>query len=337
MAKSMEAGPQAPLRLAEIKRGASPVDATPSAALWDIGDGVLALEIATRLNQCDEAVVELLSRTPDRVREGFRAVVIGSDDPRAFSAGATLDVFIEGVERREWRRIEGFLRDGQAALLALRYADFPVVAAVHGLTLGGGCELMLHTDAVVACQDLRIGFPERWIGAVPGWGGVTQTLRRWQARLPASEAARRALEVIAAATIFPAQDAFAAGLLGEGDVVIEDRAALLAAARGRAVALAEGYAPPPPATIAALGSSRRAELEPDLERLSAENAFAEADRNAARALAGILCGGGAELGARLSEDDVMALEREAFLRLIRHPDALERMRHLRSTGRPLRP
>ena len=126
------------LLLADIKQGASPVDATQSASLWDMGDGVAALEIHTRLNLCDEEVVELIARVPDRIEEGFRALVIGSDNPQAFSAGATGDVFIDGAEHGAWDRVSSFPRHGQEALLDLRYAGFPVVTAVHGLTTGSG-------------------------------------------------------------------------------------------------------------------------------------------------------------------------------------------------------
>lgn len=324
-------------RLADIQAGRRPIDTTASARLWDMGQGVAALEIDTRLNQCDEAVVELLHRIPQRVREGFRALVIGSDHPQAFSAGATLDVFIEGVEQGDWPRIEDFLRDGQAALLALRHADFPVVAAVHGLTLGGGCELMLHADDVVAGPGLRVGFPERWIGAIPGWGGVAQMLRRWQARLPAREAARRVFDVIAGARLLAGQDAIETGLLPQGVTIVDDRARLLAAAREHAARLAQDYAPPPAALIEVLGAGHAEDLTEALERRAREDNFAAADFDAAQALIGVICGGPAPGGAQLSEPELMALEREAFLRLIQGPDALRRMRHLRSTGRPLRP
>jgi 3-hydroxyacyl-CoA dehydrogenase len=301
-----------------------------------MGDGVAALEIHTRRNLCDEAVVDLVARVPDRIKEGFRALVIGSDDPHAFSAGATLDVFIDGAEHGAWDRVSNFLRQGQEALLGLRYAGFPVVAAVHGLTRGGGCELMLHADAVVAHTDLRIGFPERWIGAVPGWGGVTQMLRRWQRRSTSAIAASRVFDVIARAQTLSIGDAIAAGLIDEDDPVVAERPALLAFAKRRAVELAKAYMPPPPSSIEAVGAEYSPRLEEALAELQAVGSFSHADVVAARELIGIICGGSCGAGARLSESQVMRLEHDAFMRLLRHPETLTRMHHIRSTGLPLR-
>ena len=322
------------LHLADVKTRAARVDGTASASLWNLGDGVALFEIHTFLNLCDEPVLDLLARVPEIMRREFRALVIGSEDPRAFSAGASLAVFIEYMAASRWDAISRFLARGHDSLLALRYGPFPVVAATHGLTTGGGCELMLHTDAVVTHTDIRAGFPERWIGIVPGWGGVTQMLRRCQAHVDDPlAAADRAFDVIARAEVLDLEAARNAGILGAQDAIVTDRSLLLASAKQRALTLAENYLPPATASLIAIGNRHLPRYDEVCERLAREIPLAPAETSACRALATILCGGNAEPGPTLSERDVMRLEHDRFMELIQDPAVLARMCELRSTGK----
>lgn len=322
------------LRLADIKTRTARVDGTASSSLWDMGHGVALFEIHTYLNLCDEAVLDLLMRVPEKMSQAFRALVVGSEDPRAFSAGASLAVFIEYIESGRWDAISRFLKRGHESLLALRYGKFPVVAAVHGLALGGGCELMLHADLVVAHTEIRTGFPERWTGIIPGWGGATQMLRRWQAQLADPiEAADRTFDVIAHAQILNSEAARRTGILAMHDEIIDDRAGLLATAKQRALQLAANYSPPPAASLLAIGDSHLPHYHAVCAKLEREIPLAAAEAAACRSLATIVCGGTAKPGSALSEQDILRLEHDRFLETVRDPEVLARMHALRDTGK----
>lgn len=326
------------MRIEDLRRGGPAIDAVPSASLWDMGDGVAALELNTRWNEFDEAVIDLLERLPARLDAGFQALVIGNDHPAAFSTGANLDLFVSQIREGRWDSLSAFLKRGQAALRALRFYPKPVVAAVHGLTLGGGCELLLHSDWVVAHAGARIGLPERWSGILPGWGGCTQLLRRWQMRLPsAAAAAEGVFDLVAAATILgTAESAREVALLGQRDDVVADREALLVLAKQRARELAVAYRPPDEAGIDAAGDACRLVLCERAERLRCTGVFSDVDVATCQSLAQVLCGGDAPLGTALLERDFMRLEHDAFVALARRPAVLARMAHVAAIRAPLR-
>jgi 3-hydroxyacyl-CoA dehydrogenase len=326
------------LTLAAVKRGRTRIDGNASASLWDMGDGVAALEIHTKLNACDAAVVDLVERAPVRVAEGFRALVIGSDEPRAFSAGADLDTFIGYIHAKDWDGLARFVARGQSAWLGLKYAPVPVVAAAVGLALGGGCELMMHADAVVAHSELNAGFPERKVGIIPGWGGVTQMLLRWTAKLRApGRAAAIVFDVISNGDpTSSAHFARGAGFLRADDDIVMNRDRVLALAKQRAIRMAGGYVPPERAMIEVAGASRLGWFEGRIDMAQADGVFTEVDGEIALALAGVLIGGNAPSGARLSERELMALELAAMVDLAKRPKTLERLEHMRATNRPLR-
>ncbi len=324
--------------LAALRRGV--VYENAGAALLDIGDGVACLEHRTKMNVFTPDVFATIGTALTEVPKHFRALVIGSDHPRAFSAGADLSVLLARIKAGDWAAIEAFLAVGQERFLALKYAAFPVVGAAFGLALGGGCEVLLHCRAVVAHADLTIGLPEASVGLIPGWGGCTQLLARW-AREPGAVKGPLA----PAAAVFPiilgarvsgsALEARDFATLGGQVTIVMSRRRLLETAKARALALVDTPAPPPEALFLS-GASGKSALMAGARSQAALGAMSENDLAIAEALATVLSGGATDPLVAMTEQQVSALEREAVLSVARRPATVARIEHMLATGKPLR-
>lgn len=325
---------QGTLTVASIRRNSQPVDDNASASVWDIGNGVACLEIHTKMNVCDIGVISLVEKLPDLIGRDFQSLIIGSDNARAFSAGAQLDTFIDYVKAQDWTSLVDFIRRGQNAWLALKYAPFPVVAAVGGMALGGGCELMMHADEIVAHSELFAGLPERKVGILPGWGGVTQLLLRHQKLTDFGSAADKTFAVITGGDVTgSALLAVDAGFLRSTDLIVMNRDRLLSAAAARAAELANAYQVPARAQITVSGPAQMAELQSTLSEIVGSKSFTATDRRITTKLAWVISGGAQE--GVISEETMMALELDAIVDLAREPETLARLQHMRSTNRPL--
>ncbi len=170
--------PDGVLLLADLKLRSKPVLKNGSAALWDIGDGVACFEFTSKMNALDEAIVTLLVQSIEVVRERFKALVIYNEGTN-FSVGANLGVALFAANIAAWSEIEKGIEGGQQAYQALKYAPFPVVAAPAGMALGGGCEILLHSDAIQANAELYAGLVETGVGPDP-WAGAGAR-RCWRA------------------------------------------------------------------------------------------------------------------------------------------------------------
>ncbi|MCK8785719.1 3-hydroxyacyl-CoA dehydrogenase/enoyl-CoA hydratase family protein [Roseomonas sp. NAR14] len=334
--------PEGVLLLADVKRRSKPLARNGSASLWDIGDGVACLEFHTKMNAMDPDILALIGKAVGMGRKGaFRALVIHNEGSH-FSAGANLGLALFAANIAAWGEIEGLVEGGQKAYRALREAPFPVVGAPSGMALGGGCEVLLHCDAVQAHAESYIGLVEVGVGLIPGWGGCTTMLRRWSAApgLPKGPMPplSKVFEMISTAQV--AKSAFEARemlLLREGDGITMNRDRLLADAKARALALVEGYEAPKPGTLRVAGPTGQAAL-----RLAVDG-FAQLGKATPHDV--VVCGYLAETltgGARgdfideTPEDAILKLERQSFMALVRHPATLARVEHMLETGRPLR-
>jgi 3-hydroxyacyl-CoA dehydrogenase len=323
-----------------VKRGAMRVAGNDSASLWDLGEGVVALEVHTKMNACNEQVVDLLEAAPEHVGRAFRALVIANDHPRAFSVGADLGRFVTYVKAADWSGLTRFVVRGQSALRALRLAPFPVVGAPASLALGGGCELQLSCDATVAHAELAAGLPELKVGILPGWGGCTRLLERWTERCggDAHLGASKALDIIidgaASSSALVAMDQ---GLLLTTDRISMNRDRLLADARRLAIELSDaGYRPPPAPTWTVLGAGGAAELFVRVDEQRVPKNLSTHDMTIVRCIAEVLSGGDVPAGSSVSDTDILALEVQHMVALARTPESLARMEHMLATGKPLR-
>jgi len=170
--------PPGVMLLADIKRSAAPLRRNRSAALWDVGDGVVCLEFTTKANTIDADVIAMVEEAVALVPQLHKALVIYNEGAD-FSCGANLAEVDAELACGNWAAIDTLVTRGQRAYQALRDAPFPVVGAPSGMALGGGREVLLHCDAIQAHTETYMGLVECGIGLIPGWGGCLAMLERW--------------------------------------------------------------------------------------------------------------------------------------------------------------
>ncbi len=326
--------------LEDIKLAAKPLLKTASAALWDVGDGVAALEFTGKMNALDAEVMKLIGQAIPLVAEKFKGLVIYNEGSH-FSAGANLGLALFAMNIAAWGEIEKLVAGGQQALKALKYAPFPVVGAPSGMALGGGCEVLLHCDAIQAHAESYIGLVECGVGLVPGWGGNGELLDRWRHNpaLPKGPmpAVAKVFETVSTATVSKsAAQAIELGFLRPTDQVTMNRDRLLADAKARVLALAEGYQPPEPPVFRLPGAGGKTALDMAVQGFRARGMATPHDEVVSGALARILTGGDADLIDTVTEDELLAAERREFTSLVRNPATQARIEHMLKTGKPLR-
>ena len=334
------ARPDGVLLLADIKLVAAPVLKNGSAALWDIGDGVACFEFTSKLNTLDPDTMALLSKALKVVGERFKALVIYNEASN-FSAGANLGMALFAANLAAWSEIEQIVATGQQTYKAMKYAPFPVVGAPSGLALGGGCEILLHCDAVQAHAETYMGLVECGVGLIPAWGGCKEMLHRWArlGRLPRGPMppVAKVFETVSTATVAKsAAEAQELLFLRPTDGITMNRYRLLADAKARALDLARDYAPPTPPDYTLPGETAAVGLRLAAESFHRRGIATRHDLVVAGALAEVLAGGETDATRTLNEDDLLELERARFMRLVRHPDTLARIESVLETGKPLR-
>jgi 3-hydroxyacyl-CoA dehydrogenase len=334
------------IRLAELhlpsNRERHVLERSDDASLLDAGQGVAILEFHSKMNTLGAGVVDALHRALDRVeRDGLLGLVIGNEDPRTFSAGADLSMMVD-LLRGERTHLEGAVRKFQDTSLRIRRSPFPVVAAPFGLALGGGCEFSVYADRVQAHAELYMGLVEAGVGLIPAGGGTTELLFRFTSELDPYgeadpfEAVKRAFQLIAMATTSTsALDARKLGFLRTIDRITMNRDRLLADAVARVVDLAPDYVAPLPRTITVLGREALGNLRYAAWAMREAGQITDHEVRIAHELAYILAGGDGQ-PRRVTEDDILPLERESFLRLASTKETQERIQHMLKTGKPLR-
>ena len=329
------------LLLSDIKSVEKPLAANRSASLWDVGDGVVCLEVHTKMNTIDPDVFAMIHRALETVQSSYKSLVIYNEGQH-FSAGVNLGIALFGANVAAWPMIEDLVTQGQEIYKAIRYSPFPVVGAPSGLALGGGCEILLHCDAVQAHAECYLGLVETSVGIVPAWGGCKELLARLSAdpRRPAGPLppVATAFETIGLAKV--AKSAFEAkelGFLRPSDGITFNRERLLADAKAKALELADGYQPPEPVRLTLPGPAGKAALNLALSDLRAKGKVSAHDEVVADALAEVLTGGpAADPTEPVGEEEMLILERAAFMQLVKTEATLARMEHTLETGKPLR-
>jgi len=332
--------PQGVLKLEDIKLAGQPMLKNGSAALWDVGDGVACLEFTGKMNALDGDVMKLIGQAIPLVQRGFKALVIYNDGSN-FSAGANLGLALFALNIAAWSEVEKLVSAGQKAYKALKYAPFPVVGAPAGMALGGGCEILLHCDAIQAHAELYMGLVECGVGLIPGWGGCGEMIQRWRdaPAMPKGPmpAVAKVFETVSTATVSKsAAQAKELMFLRADDGITMNRDRLLSEAKARALALAEGYQPPAPPEFKLPGESGHVGLNMAAQAFRKRGLATDYDMVVSDALAGVLTGGDADLVDTVSEADMLKLEREAFLRRVRDVRTIARVEHMLETGKPLR-
>ncbi len=329
------------LLLEDIKRKSKPVARNGAASLWDIGDGVLCFEVHTKMNAIDAEVVSMLEKSLDTVPKGYKALVIYNEGTN-FSVGANIGLALFAANVGVWPVIEGMIEQGQKAMKRIKYAPFPVVAAPSGMALGGGCEILLHSAAIQAHAETYTGLVEVGVGVLPGWGGCKEMAARWvaakkPARGPLPPLAK-AFEMISTAQVAKsAHEARDMMILREKDGITMNRDRLLHDAKQKALALvAAGYKPPEWAELRLPGPHAKSAFDLAVEGFRLQGKALPHDVVVSGEVATVLTGGDTDMTEVIGEDKLYALERAAFIRLLKTGPTLARIEHMLETGKPLR-
>jgi 3-hydroxyacyl-CoA dehydrogenase len=342
--------PEGCISLAALKAENKVVFDNGSAALIDLGDGVGCIEFHTKMNSIDEGIIEMMYYAINEGQKQFRALVIGSE-AADFSAGANLLLVLMGARQGEWQMLEKAINGLQQADLLLKYSPIPIVAALAGRALGGGCEIVMHCHHTRAFAESYMGQVEGAMGLIPAGGGCKELLLRYGADVETQLAkktggpftpVRKAFETIAFATVSTsAVEAQELRFLRKTDAITVNRNLLFRDAKADAIKLAEARAagnwqPPGPQQLLLPGSGARLVLEQQIEGFLLTGKISEHDAVVGRHLARVLTGGDCSPIAPLTEQQVLDLEREAFLSLCGTEKTQERIQSFLMSGKPLR-
>ena len=328
--------------LDSLKKSGKTIEATQDAALIDLGDGVLCLEFRSKMNTLGEGVLRAIHSALDRVEAGYTGLVLGNDDRRTFTAGANLAGVGQLILEGKWKEMEAGALVFQQTAMRLRQSPFPVVAAPHGLTLGGGCEFSMHCDAVQANAELYMGLVEVGVGILPSGGGTKELLFRFSEEIAKYdnadpfEALARAFKLISMAqTSTSALEARKFGFLRPADRISMNRDLLIADAKRRVLDLAADYVAPLPRTIRALGAEALGNLKYALWSFKEGGMASAHDVVIGEKIAYVLSGGDGP-ARDVTEWDILDLEREGTLSLLGTKETQARIKHMLETGKPLR-
>jgi 3-hydroxyacyl-CoA dehydrogenase len=307
------------------------------------GGQVLIASIKTKMHTIGGGVIEGLQTAQAMAEKDYQGLVIWSPG-EMFSAGADLQSMLPGFMMGGVQAIDGAMVELQKAMLALRYSSVPVVAAVRGLALGGGCEMAVYSGKRVAAMESYVGLVEVGVGLVPGAGGLTYIARR-AAENAASSTGKDILPFLtegftAAAMAKVGTSALESRKLGyllESDVIVPHKDELLFVAINEAKALfASGYRAPHKRMFPVAGRSGVATIKGSLVNMRDGGFISAHDFHIAGLIAEVVCGGDVDAGTLVSEEYLMALERKAFCSLIIHPKTQERIMGMLNSGKPVR-
>jgi 3-hydroxyacyl-CoA dehydrogenase len=326
-----------------LRKGEAAVLKNGGAEAWDLGDGVLGLTFKTKANSVDPDVISMIGRAVDKAEESFRALVV-SNSGEYFCVGANLFLVVMAAGQKEWGQIKTLVGGYQGAVQRMKYSRVPVVVAPYNMTLGGGLELCYGAASLQAAAETYAGLVEVGVGLIPGGGGTMNMLWRALESVPdgtgggTQEQVMQTFKNIAMAKVATsAHEAQSFGYFRRTDGVSFDRARLLTEAKSRALGVAgAGYHPPTPRAYVLPGDSGIATLHSAVEGLVAGGYASEHDAKIARKLAVVLCGGKGGASHEVTEDEMLELEREAFVSLCGEPKSQERMQYMLMNNKPLR-
>ena len=328
------------IRLEDVKRAGPPVARNGAASLWDIGDGVLCLEFHSKMNALDPRSLAMINKAIDLVPGRYKGLVV-YNEAENFSVGANIGLLLVAAKLRLWPVVRWMVGKGQRTYKALKYAPFPVVGAPAGMALGGGCEVLMHCDAVQPHAETYTGLVEVGVGVIPGWGGCKEMLLRGFADPKRAGGPMppivKAFEAIGLATVArSAEEARDLLVLREGDGITMNRDRLLADAKAKVLSLVTDYAPPVAEPVSLPGESAAIALGMAVDGFRLTGKATAHDAVVGKALAGMLSGGATDITETLDEEALLGLERDTFVALARNPASIARISHMLKTGKPLR-
>ena len=324
-------------------RKTSEVFKNSGVSLQDIGDGILNLEFRSKMNTIGGDVLTGLNRAIDIAEKDFQGLVVGNQAPN-FSVGANIGMIFMMAAEQEYDELNMAIKYFQDSMMRMRYSSIPTISAPHGMALGGGCEISLHADKVVAAAETYMGLVEFGVGVIPGGGGSKEMALR------ASDAFKKGdvelnllqenfLTIGMAKVATSAYEAFDLGLLQKGkDIVVVNKERQIATAKAHAKLIAEsGYTQPVARKdVKVLGKQALGMFLVGTDSMEHSKYISAHDQKIANKLANVMAGGDLSEPTLVSEQYLLDLEREAFLSLCTERKTLERIQHMLKTGKPLR-
>ncbi len=312
------------------------------ASVFDLGDGILNLEFHSKMNTLGAEVVEGINKAIDMAEKEYRGLVIANEGDN-FSAGANLAMIFMFAIEQEYEEIDMMIRQFQNTMMRARYSSIPVISAPHGMALGGGCELTLHSDRAQPAAETYIGLVEFGVGLIPAGGGTKEMALRVSDSLEVGDIELNALQnafmnIATAKVSTSAYEAFDLKYFQEDDKVTINKDRQIADAKATALLLAEeGYTQPVPRKdIKVQGKTGIALFEAGIYGMRQGHYISEHDKKIAGKLAYVMCGGDLSYPQEVSEQYMLDLEREAFLSLTGEKKTLERIQSILQGGKPLR-
>lgn len=311
--------------------------------LYDIGDDVVALRWNTKMNSIGGEVLEAVNKSIAIAEDKYKGLILANSGAN-FSAGANVGLIFMFAAEQEYDELDMAIRQFQATTMRMRYSSVPVIVAPHGLTLGGGCEMCLHADAVQAAAESYIGLVEVGVGLIPGGGGTKELALRAGDRAIKEDIETNYLQQLfinvgTAKVSTSAHEAFDNFILRPGfDHISINPDRRIGDAKRNLLAIAErGYTQPAPRTdVRVMGRGALGGLLSGVHGMWRARYITDHDKLIAEKLAHVMCGGDLSAPALVSEQYLLDLEREAFLSLCGQKKTLERLQSILTTGKPLR-
>lgn len=311
------------------------------AAVVDLGDDVINLEFRSKMNSIGGGVIQGIQKAIDLAEKDYKGLVIGNQADN-FSVGANLAMIMMMAAEQDWFELNMAIKTFQDTMMRVRYSSIPVVVAPHGMALGGGCEISLHADKIVAAAETYMGLVEVGVGVIPGGGGTKEMTRRVGMTFEKDDVKtnrlRDAYMNIAMAKVgTSAYEVKNMGYIQDSDVIVINKDRQIAEAKKHVILMFDaGYTQPIREKVKVLGRNAMGMFYVGSDQMEAGNYISEHDQLIANKLGYVMTGGNLSEATEVSEQYLLDLEREAFLSLCGERKTLERIQHMLKTGKPLR-
>jgi 3-hydroxyacyl-CoA dehydrogenase len=313
------------------------------AIIQDLGDGILNLEFQSKMNTIGGDVLQAINKAIDLSEKEYQGLVIGNQAAN-FTVGANIGMIFMMAVEQEYDELNMAIKMFQDTMMRVRYSGIPVIVAPHGMTLGGGCEMSMHADKVVAAAESYIGLVEFGVGVIPGGGGSKEMTLRASDLFRKNDVELNVLQeyfltVAMAKVSTSAYEAFDLGILQNGkDIVVVNKDRQIAEAKKHALLMAEaGYTQPIRRNdVKVLGKQALGMFLVGTDQMEAGKYISEHDKKIANKLAYVMAGGDLSEPTLVSEQYLLDIEREAFLSLCTERKTLERIQFMLTKGKPLR-
>ena len=313
------------------------------AVIEDLGDGILNLEFQSKMNTIGGDVLAAINKAIDLAETNYQGLIIGNQAAN-FSVGANIGMIFMMAVEQEYDELNYAIKYFQDTMMRMRYSSIPTISAPHGMALGGGCEISLHADKVVAAAETYMGLVEFGVGVIPGGGGSKEMALRASDLFQKGDVQLNVLQehfltIGMAKVATSAYEAFDLGLLQKGkDVVVVNKERQIAIAKKHAILMAEaGYTQPAARKdVLVLGKQALGMFLVGTDSMEASHYISEHDKKIANKLAYVMAGGDLSEPTKVTEQYLLDIEREAFLSLTTERKTLERIQHMLKTGKPLR-